>query len=103
MSTRTRESMGPFQGHFSYNFNVKTWVALNATYYTGGTSTIDNQTKDDRQSNVRLGITAVVPTGKLSSLKLAASTGAVVRIGQDFTTYSIGWQRSWIPGFKKPK
>lgn len=102
-AVRSQEPMGTFQGHLSYNFNPLTWVAFNATYYTGGTSTIDQITKDDRQSNVRLGITAVVPTGKMSSLKLAASTGAVVRIGQDFTTYSIGWQRSWIAGMKPKK
>lgn len=102
-AVRSQEPMGTFQGHLSYNFNPLTWIAFNATYYTGGTSTINQVTKDDRQSNIRLGLTAVVPTGKLSSLKLAASTGAVVRIGQDFTTYSIGWQRSWIAGLKKKK
>jgi hypothetical protein len=56
---------------------------------------------DDRQSNTRLGMTVVLPTGKLSSLKLAASTGAIVRIGQDFSTISLGWQRSWIGGMKQ--
>jgi hypothetical protein len=102
-AVRSQEPMGTLQGHLSYNFNPLTWVAFNATYYTGGTSTIDKIIKDDRQSNVRIGLTAVVPTGKMSSLKLAASTGAVVRIGQDFTSYSIGWQRSWIAGMKPKK
>jgi Putative MetA-pathway of phenol degradation len=102
-SVRSQEPMGTFQGHLSYNFNPTTWVAFNATYYIGGTSTIDQITKDDRQANIRLGLTAVVPTGKTSSLKFSASTGAVVRIGQDFSTYSIGWQKSWIPGLKPKK
>lgn len=102
-SIRSQEPMGAFQGHLSYNVNPLTWVAIDATYYTGGTSTIDGKINDDRQSNLRLGVTAVVPTGKLNSLKFAVSKGAVVRIGQDFTTYSIGWVHSWIPGFKKSK
>lgn len=98
---RKQDPMGAFQGHFSYNINATTWVAVNATFYTGGASTLEGVAKDDRQSNTRIGITAVVPTGKLSSLKFAASTGAIVRIGQDFTTFSLGWQQSWIKGMKK--
>lgn len=98
---RKQEPMGAFQGHFSYNIKATTWVAVNATFYSGGASTLEGVAKNDRQSNTRIGITAVVPTGKLSSLKFAASTGAIVRIGQDFTTFSLGWQKSWIKGLKK--
>ncbi len=100
-SLRKQDPMGTFQGHLSYNINVQTWVAVNATFYTGGSSSIDGVYKDDRQANARIGITAVIPTGKQSSLKLAANTGAIVRLGQDFTTFSIGWQRSWFGGMKK--
>jgi hypothetical protein len=97
---RTQDPMGAFQLHLSYNIKPTLWVAFNSTYYTGGQSSINNSLKDDRQSNVRVGFTAVVPTGKMSSLKLAVSKGAVVRFGQDFTTYSLGWQRTWIGGMK---
>ncbi len=98
---RSQEPMGTFQTHFSYNFKPNMWVAFNATYYTGGTSTLDGKINDDRQSNVRLGITGVLPTGKFSSLKLAVSKGAIVRIGQNFTSISVGWQRTWF-NLKKP-
>lgn len=98
---RSQQPMGTFQGHVSYNINPITWIALNATYYTGGTSSVEGVFNDDRQSNLRLGGTLVFPTGKFSSLKLAGSTGAVVRIGQDFTTFSVGWQRTWIKGLSK--
>lgn len=100
-SVRSQEPMGAFQTHISYNINPILWVAFDATYYVGGRSSIDNTFRDDRQENSRLGITAVIPTGKTTSLKFAASTGAVVRIGQDFTTYSVGWQKTWIRGLKK--
>lgn len=95
-AVRTQEPMGTFQAHFSYNINPRFWVALNTTYYVGGTSSINDLYNDDRQSNARVGITSVFPVGKYNSLKLAASTGAVVRVGQDFTTISIGWARSWF-------
>jgi outer membrane putative beta-barrel porin/alpha-amylase len=99
-SLRKQDPMSTFQTHFSYNFNPQMWVAFDATFYTGGSSSVNGVYNDDRQSNARFGITTVVPAGKLSSLKFSASTGAVVRVGQDFSTYSIGWQHSWIPGFK---
>lgn len=99
-SLRTQEPMGTIQGHLSYNINPKMWVAFDATFYYGGQSTIDHVTNDDRQSNSRLGATFLFPFLKKNSIKLAASTGAIVRSGADFNTISIGWQRSWI---KRPK
>jgi hypothetical protein len=102
-SLRKQDPMGTLQSHFSYNVKPNLWIAFDATYYYGGSSSIDGVYKDDRQSNARFGFTAVVPTGKLSSLKFAFSKGAIVRVGQDFTSYSIGWQRSWIPGLKPAK
>lgn len=103
-SVRGQEPMGAFQAHLSYNIKPTLWVAFDATHYVGGKSSIDNEFRDDRQENTRIGLTAVIPTGRFSSLKFAASTGAVVRVGQDFTTFSLGWQRTWIKGLKnQPK
>lgn len=93
---RTQQPMGAFQTHISYNIRPRLWVAVNATYYVGGKSSINELYNDDRQANARIGVTTVLPVGKRNSLKLSANTGAVVRVGQDFTTYSIGWQRSWF-------
>ena len=97
-SLRKQDPMGTLQSHFSYNVKPSLWVAFDATYYYGGSSAVEGVYKDDRQSNARFGLTAVVPTGKLSSLKFAFSKGAIVRVGQNFSTYSIGWQHTWIPG-----
>lgn len=93
---RTQKPMGTFQAHISYNITPRFWVALNTTFYVGGTSSVDELYNDDRQANARVGVTAVMPVGNRNSLKLSANTGAIVRVGQDFTTFSIGWQRSWF-------
>jgi hypothetical protein len=95
-SLRTQEPMGAFQGHISYNLRPRFWIAMNATFYVGGTSSINDIYNDDRQENARIGVTTVLPVGKRNSLKLSASKGAVVRIGQNFATFSIGWQTSWF-------
>lgn len=100
-SVRSQQPMGAFQTHISYNIKPLLWIAFDATYYIGGTSSIDSVYKDDRQDNSRIGITAVVPTGKFSSLKFAASTGAIVRSGQDFNSFTLGWQKTWLKGVKK--
>ena len=84
-SLRKQDPMGTLQSHFSYNVKPNLWVAFDATYYYGGSSAIEGVYKDDRQSNARFGLTAVVPTGKLSSLKFAFSKGAIVRVGQNFS------------------
>jgi len=95
-SVRTQEPMGTFQAHLSYNIKALLWVAFDATYYVGGQSSVNDIYNDDRQSNSRLGATAVLPVGKRNSLKFSFSRGAIVRIGQNFTTFSIGWQTTWI-------
>lgn len=95
-SIRAQQPMGSFQGHLSYTIRPKMWLALDATYYTGGKSSINDVYKDDRQNNSRIGATFVFPVLKRSSIKLAASTGAIVRSGADFNTYSIGWQTTWV-------
>jgi Putative MetA-pathway of phenol degradation len=94
-SVRSQDPLGALQAHLSYNVSLRAWVALDLTYYGGGASTVNGVQKDDRQSNSRIGVTLVHPTGKMSAIKLAASTGAVVRLGANFTTFSVGWQRSF--------
>ncbi|HSF44445.1 MAG TPA: transporter [Chitinophagaceae bacterium] len=100
-TVRTQNPMGTFQGHLSYNVSLRAWVALDLTYYTGGNTELNGQPANDRQSNSRIGTTLVLPTGKFSSLKFAASTGAIVRSGANFTTFSLGWQQAFYK--MKPK
>jgi hypothetical protein len=94
---RTQAPMGAFQAHLSYNFTRKTWAAFDATYYVGGTSTIQGIENNDRQSNSRVGATLALPVGQRHSVKLAVSRGAIVRFGANFTTLSVGWQTAWVP------
>jgi hypothetical protein len=93
---RSQNSLGAFQMHLSYNLKNKMWFALDATHYIGGNSKVGEIWKEDRQANSRIGATVVMPVWKMFSLKLAASTGAIVRSGQDFTTFSMGWQTTWF-------
>jgi len=93
---RSQHAIGTVQSHISYNIGPFAWAAFDATYYTGGQSTVDGVANDDKVSNVRLGTTLVLPTGKQSGLKFAFSKGAVVVKGSNFTTISVGWSYSWL-------
>lgn len=95
-SLRAQNAIGTIQLHISYNIGLFSWAALDATYYTGGKSSVNGVANDDQVSNIRLGATLVLPTGKRSGFKIAFSTGALVVKGSDFTTVSAGWSYSWF-------
>jgi hypothetical protein len=86
------------QGHLIYNFGAGVWGALDATYYTGGHTTVDGVKGDTLQENIRLGLTVALPVNRHNSIKLYASTGAYSRTGSNFTTGGIAWQFRWGGG-----
>jgi hypothetical protein len=94
---KTQSPLGSFQGHLSYNFTRLLWAALDVTYYVGGRATVEGLAPTDLQNNVRVGGTLAVPVGQRHSIKIAASKGAIVRLGADFTTVSVAWQTGWAP------
>jgi hypothetical protein len=97
MLVRTQAPISTFQSHVSYNFRRQLWAAFDATYYAGGRTRTQEVLNRDRQSNSRVGATLVLPVGRRHSIKLAASTGAVIRSGANFNVFSIGWQTGWVP------
>lgn len=86
------------QGHLIYNFGAGVWGALDATYYTGGRTTVDGVKGDNLQENTRLGLTVALPVNRYNSIKLYASTGVFARTGSNFHTGGIVWQFRWGGG-----
>lgn len=95
-SVRSQNPLISLQTHISYNLTPVMWAAIDFTYYTGGQSSVDDIYKDDRQNNSRIGATFNFPVGKLNSIKLAISSGAIIQIGADFSTISIAWQTAFF-------
>lgn len=93
---RHQDPIASLQGHVSYTFRPRLWVALDATYYTGGVTTVAGLRNDDRQDNARVGATLSVPFGKQQSLKFSYSDGAITRIGGKFTQFGVAWQYAWL-------
>jgi hypothetical protein len=95
-SVRSQDPLLTFQTHVSYNINPLMWAAIDFTYYTGGQSSVNNVYQDDRQNNSRIGATFNLPVSMQSSIKLAYSTGAVIRVGGDFSTISVAFQTTFF-------
>lgn len=86
------------QGHVVYNFARGLWLAADATYYTGGATTVGGVPKNNKLGNWRSGLTLAVPIDRKNSIKLAGSTGVSTRTGTDFTAYILVWQYRWGGG-----
>jgi hypothetical protein len=93
---REQDPLASFQAHVSYTFRPRLWVAFDATHYSGGRTTLNGVPSDNRQANLRVGLTLSVPAGARQSVKLSWSEGAATRIGGDFTSIGIAWQYAWF-------
>jgi len=94
--TREQSPMYSSQGHAIYNFRGGRWASFDATYFTGGRTTLDSARKQDLQRNWRLGATYAFPVSKQNSIKLYASRGVSARTGNDFDLLGIAWQHRWL-------
>jgi hypothetical protein len=95
-SHKAQAPLATLQAHVSYNFRPRLWLAGDATFYTGGRTTVDGVEKADLQRNTRLGLTLALPVKRRSGVKVSWSRGVVVRIGGDFTTVAVGYQFMWF-------
>jgi hypothetical protein len=96
--TRRQDPLYSLQGHVIYSFRSGIWASADATYFTGGRSTIDGTRKDDLQNNWRAGGTLAFPIDRRSSIKLYASSGVSARTGNNFDLLGLAWQYRWGGG-----
>jgi hypothetical protein len=95
-SVRTQDPVVALQAHVSYTLRRQLWTAFDATWYSGGRTTVDGTRKADLQRNSRIGATLSLPVGRQQSIKFSGSTGATTRVGADFRTIAAAWQLTWF-------
>ena len=93
---RQQEPVIALQGHVSYTFRPRLWLAGDMTWYRGGAATVDNGAATGEQNNSRAGLTFSMPLRKNQSLKLAYGAGTTARVGSDFKTLTVAWQYAWF-------
>jgi len=86
------------QGHVIYEFTRAFWAAFDATYYTGGRSSINGQEQGQEPSNVRLGLTTALSLSRYQSIKVYGSTGVYNRTANNFWAVGMLWQYRWGGG-----
>jgi hypothetical protein len=94
--SRTQDPVLALQGHVSYTFKPRLWLAVDSTWYWGGRAQVEGGEPAGAVNNSRLGATLSVPAGRQQSFKISFSSGVVVRTGTDFRTVAVGWQWLWF-------
>ena len=90
---RTQDPVVAWQTHVSYALPYRSWLAFNATRFSGGQTRVDGVMNSDmQQRNTRLGATLSVPLSGPQSLRFVYSTGASTRRGAAFNTFNVTWQ-----------
>ena len=96
--TRKQDPLYSLQGHVIYSFRSGIWASMDATYFTGGRTTIAGTQKDDLQRNWRVGGMLAFPIDSRNSVKLYASSGVSARTGNNFDLLGVAWQYRWGGG-----
>jgi len=95
-SVRTQDPIVAVQAHVGYTLRQRLWAAFDATWYSGGTTTVNGTRKADLQRNSRIGATVSIPAARQQSIKVTVSSGATTRIGANFRTVGVAWQLTWF-------
>ena len=93
---RGQAPIGTFQAHVGYTLRPRLWLAGDATFYTGGRTTVNGERRADLQRNSRVGLTLALPLGRRSNLKVSWATGFTTRIGADFDSFGLALQTVWF-------
>jgi hypothetical protein len=96
--TREQEPVYSVQGGAVRLFSSGSWLALFATYYQGGRTTVEGVRGRDLKENSRVGLTYTIPVNRNNSVKLYANTGVSTRTGTDFDSLGLAWQYRWGGG-----
>jgi hypothetical protein len=89
--TETQNPVFNVQGHASYYFKKQMWVSINATWFDGGQTYVDDQPQGNLLNNWRIGATWSFPIAKGHSLKLQFHVGAFTESGYDYNAVSLGY------------
>jgi len=93
--TRKQDPIASVQGHVTYRFSPRVWLAGDANFYRGGQTTVDGVTHLDLQRNARIGWTFSWAFDQHHAIRASVSRGAYTTIGGDFTSVAVGYNYAW--------
>jgi len=95
-SRRAQKPLVSVQGNVIYTIRPRMWVSAGGTFFTGGRTSVNGVTNNDRQKNSRIGATFSLPLNQRQSIKLAWAKGVTTRFGGDLNIVAVGWQYIWF-------
>ena len=93
--TREQDPIASVQGHVTYRFSPRVWLAGDANFYRGGQTTVDGVRHLDIQRNARIGWTFSWALDQHHAFRASVSRGAYTTIGGDFTSVAVGYNYAW--------
>jgi hypothetical protein len=93
--TREQDPIASVQGHVTYRFSPRVWLAGDANFYRGGQTTVDGVRHLDIQRNARIGWTFSWALDHHHAFRASVSRGAYTTIGGDFTSVAVGYNYAW--------
>jgi hypothetical protein len=97
--TRSVSALYSAQAHISYTLSPGFWLGLDAAWFTGGRSSIDDLERDDEQEGTRFGATLSLPINRHHSMKFYGILGFNPDGDQDFRAIGLAWQYRWGGGY----
>jgi len=95
-SRREQDPVLSLQGHVSYTFARRSWIALDGTRYAGGDTRVDDGPPSARLDNSRVGAVVAIGITDRQSIKAGYNFGASTRVGQSFRTVTAAYQVLWF-------
>lgn len=81
-----------FQGHASYYFKNQMWVGINANWFSGGKTEVDDLPVGSVINSSRIGATWSMPLTRSQSIKLQFNTGIFRNLGLNYDSIALSYQ-----------
>lgn len=95
-SVRSQNPMFTGQVHVTYTFRPGLWAGADATFYSGGRTTLDGVDKDDRQNASRVGVVGSWAFAPRMAFKAQYTRTTTIRIGGKFDLLSFAYTYQWF-------
>jgi hypothetical protein len=85
-----------FQAHGCYFFKNQMWVGINANWFSGGKTVVDDIPAGSVINSSRIGGTFSMPLSRMQSIKLQFNTGVFRDLGLNYDSVSLGYQYAFF-------
>ena len=96
-NTLSQKPTFSLQLHLEYDIASGIWLALSTRQVWGGETSVNGVSRDDAQSNNRVGLTLNIPLSRHNVLRFSATTGLKTSTGNDYNSLYATWLYGWVP------